>query len=161
MNSFLSKSSNLTTDKLYEQKYLKYKSKYLKYIEDNNKIQKGGARYRVLVKKQNEELYEIFLWDSYALPVLKKTKALHNEEGYICSARYTGNDETTFILIQNDYPAIGTIMSNNPTDEIKQIIATYFAENNKANETAIRNAFSQVKEYFTKNTNWLSIELFP
>ena len=52
-------------------------------------------------------------------------------------------------------------MSNNPTDEIKQIIATYFAENNKANETAIRNAFSQVKEYFTKNTNWLSIELFP
>jgi hypothetical protein len=66
MNSSLSKSSNLTTNKLYKQKYLKYKSKYLKYIEDNNKIQKGGARYKVLVKKlgigqANKTLLEIVL----------------------------------------------------------------------------------------------------
>ena len=60
MNSFLSKSSNLTTDKLYEQKYLKYKSKYLKCIEENNKIQKGGARYKVLVKKKTHNLDKDF-----------------------------------------------------------------------------------------------------
>ena len=85
MNSFLSKSSNLTTDKLYEQKYLKYKSKYLKYIEDN-KIQKGGARYRVLVKKINpipgqKLLLEIVLWDEDA-PAYLKYQSLLKEDSY-------------------------------------------------------------------------------
>ena len=71
--------------KLYKLKYLKYKSKYLKYIEDN-KIQKGGAKYRVLVKKINpipgqKLLLEIVLWDEDA-PAYLKYQSLLKEDSY-------------------------------------------------------------------------------
>jgi len=154
MNSFLSKSSNLTTDKLYEQKYLKYKSKYLKYIEDNNKIQKGGARYKVLVKKlglgqANKTLLEIVLWDEQAPPELKNTLLLP-EKDCICFERcYMENSETGISLGVHNYPAINEFHKKTP--EIKLIIETYYGNNKLSKQTIIRKAFIKAKEHFTKN----------
>jgi hypothetical protein len=130
MNSFLSKSSNLTTDKLYEQKYLKYKSKYLKYIEDNNKIQKGGGKYKVLVRKINpikgkDILLEIVLWDDDAPPRLKYNP-LSTEDSYkkdcICSKNYYMHyDIDGFSLDEASFPGfIG--LSPKEKDEFKAYI---------------------------------------
>ena len=160
MNSFLSKSSNLTTDKLYEQKYLKYKSKYLKYIEDN-KIQKGGARYKVLVKKINPELggtlvLEIVLWDSLAPPILKYRPIDENaqyKKGCICFKNYSIDiPDKQIFLTETDYTTLINMYPN-----IKNMYLEYYTNNNINNSNVIQKAFNRAKRILVE-TEVLSIE---
>jgi hypothetical protein len=156
MNSFLSKSSNLTTDKLYEQKYLKYKSKYLKYIEDNNKIQKGGAETKVQVKKISMRgiIYlAIVLWDIDAPPQLKLLTSDYKNYSISCQTYFINMTPEEISAIFPIYPNI------HPSEQHPPIVADYLKNNKEIHKSIIINAFTKAKDLFTKDSELTGIEL--
>ena len=67
---------NFSQDEFYKRKYLKYKNKYL--------IQKGGARFKVLVQRvglPEDNLFDIVLWDELSPVYLRSDITTPGSDG--------------------------------------------------------------------------------
>ena len=125
---------SISQNELYKRKYLKYKNKYL--------IQKGGARFKVLVQRvclPEDNLFDIVLWDELSPVYLRSDITTPPRDGgYVTWSMFKLVGGLPQSLL---YPKMGTIQQEQVPD------ANAYIEANKSTHLALmKRAFSLAME---------------